>query len=65
MSTHPPLDANALVLMTLCGNHDVCLIQNKYVNFLWVDEFELLAPVQDCAGGADHDLLLELHPSFH
>lgn len=65
VSAYTPLDANALVLVTLCGDHDVCLVQNKHFNFLWVDEFELLAPVQDCARSADHNLLLELHPSLH
>lgn len=64
-SVNTPLDANALVLVTLCGDHDICLVQHKHINFLWVDKSELLAPVQDRAGGADHNLLLELHPSLH
>uniref|UniRef100_A0A3B4D556 Uncharacterized protein n=1 Tax=Pygocentrus nattereri TaxID=42514 RepID=A0A3B4D556_PYGNA len=51
--------------VTLCGNHNVCLIQHKHFDFLGVDELELLAPVQDCAGGANHNLLLELHPPLH
>lgn len=41
----PPLDANALVLMTLCGYHDISLIQHKHSDLLWVDELQLCAPV--------------------
>lgn len=63
--TYTPLNANTLVLVTLRGDHDVCLVQYEHFNFLRVDEFELLAPVQHRTGGADHNLLLELHPSLH
>lgn len=65
VSTYTPLDADALVLVTLCCDHDVCLVQYKHVNFLRVDESELLTPVQDRTRGTDHNLLLELHPSLH
>uniref|UniRef100_A0A667ZKB7 Uncharacterized protein n=1 Tax=Myripristis murdjan TaxID=586833 RepID=A0A667ZKB7_9TELE len=40
----PPLDANALVLMTLCGYHDISLIQHKHSDLLWVDKLQLCAP---------------------
>uniref|UniRef100_A0A3B4A9Y3 Uncharacterized protein n=1 Tax=Periophthalmus magnuspinnatus TaxID=409849 RepID=A0A3B4A9Y3_9GOBI len=41
-----PLDSYALVLMALCGDHDVGLVQHKNAYFLWLDEFELGTPVE-------------------
>uniref|UniRef100_A0A8C2E9Y3 Uncharacterized protein n=1 Tax=Cyprinus carpio TaxID=7962 RepID=A0A8C2E9Y3_CYPCA len=42
-----PLDTNALVLMALCGDHDISFIQNEHLDLLGVDEFKLLAPIQN------------------
>uniref|UniRef100_A0AAY4D9C5 Uncharacterized protein n=1 Tax=Denticeps clupeoides TaxID=299321 RepID=A0AAY4D9C5_9TELE len=56
---NPPLDADALVLVTLCGNHDVGLVQHKHLDLLGVDEPEFRAPVQHCTRRADHNLFLE------
>ncbi|MFT7812897.1 hypothetical protein AGIG_G18398 [Arapaima gigas] len=60
-----PLDAYALVLVALCGNHDISLVQDKHLDLLGVDELELYAPVQHCARSADDNLFLDLHPSLH
>uniref|UniRef100_A0A3B1IZ51 Uncharacterized protein n=1 Tax=Astyanax mexicanus TaxID=7994 RepID=A0A3B1IZ51_ASTMX len=40
------------------GVRDDALIQHKHIDFLGVDKPELLAPVQDCSRGANHNLLL-------
>uniref|UniRef100_A0A3P8XK23 Uncharacterized protein n=1 Tax=Esox lucius TaxID=8010 RepID=A0A3P8XK23_ESOLU len=60
-----PLDSDALVLVTLCGDHDVSLVQHKDADLLGVDDLEFGAPVQDRARCPNDDLLLELHPSVH
>uniref|UniRef100_A0A8D2PZT2 Uncharacterized protein n=1 Tax=Varanus komodoensis TaxID=61221 RepID=A0A8D2PZT2_VARKO len=52
-----PLDADALVLVSLGGDHDICLIQDKDSDLLGVNELELGAPVQDRAWRANDDLL--------
>uniref|UniRef100_A0A7N6A380 Uncharacterized protein n=1 Tax=Anabas testudineus TaxID=64144 RepID=A0A7N6A380_ANATE len=41
-----PLDTDTLVLVSLCCNHDVSLIQYKHFDLLGVYELELTAPVQ-------------------
>uniref|UniRef100_A0A3Q3LAU5 Uncharacterized protein n=1 Tax=Mastacembelus armatus TaxID=205130 RepID=A0A3Q3LAU5_9TELE len=53
-----PLDANALVSMTLCSDHHISLIQYKHCNFLGVNEFVLGAPVKDCTWCSNDNLLL-------
>uniref|UniRef100_A0A673JWE2 Uncharacterized protein n=1 Tax=Sinocyclocheilus rhinocerous TaxID=307959 RepID=A0A673JWE2_9TELE len=44
-----PLDTNALVLMALCGDHDISFIQDEHLDLPGVDEFKLLAPIQNSA----------------
>uniref|UniRef100_A0A673JSQ0 Uncharacterized protein n=1 Tax=Sinocyclocheilus rhinocerous TaxID=307959 RepID=A0A673JSQ0_9TELE len=53
-----PLDTNALVLMALCGDHDISFIQDEHLDLPGVDEFKLLAPIQNSARSANHDLFL-------
>uniref|UniRef100_A0A674BFT6 Uncharacterized protein n=1 Tax=Salmo trutta TaxID=8032 RepID=A0A674BFT6_SALTR len=60
-----PLNAYALVLVSLCSNHDISLIQDKHFNLLGVDEFKLQTPVQHGAWRPNHHLLLELRASLH
>uniref|UniRef100_A0A8C4SF22 Uncharacterized protein n=1 Tax=Erpetoichthys calabaricus TaxID=27687 RepID=A0A8C4SF22_ERPCA len=43
-----PLNSNALVLVTLGCNHDICFIQYKDSNFLWFNKFQLGTPVKYC-----------------
>uniref|UniRef100_A0A672MD04 Uncharacterized protein n=1 Tax=Sinocyclocheilus grahami TaxID=75366 RepID=A0A672MD04_SINGR len=42
-----PLDTNALVLMALCGDHDISFIQDEHLDLPGLDEFKLLAPIQN------------------
>uniref|UniRef100_A0A8C1NQ08 Uncharacterized protein n=1 Tax=Cyprinus carpio TaxID=7962 RepID=A0A8C1NQ08_CYPCA len=56
LSNPVPLDTNALVLMALCGDHDISFIQDEHLDPLGLDEFKLLAPIQNCTGSANHDL---------
>uniref|UniRef100_A0A8C4CGB6 Uncharacterized protein n=1 Tax=Denticeps clupeoides TaxID=299321 RepID=A0A8C4CGB6_9TELE len=58
-----PLDADALVLVSLRGDHNVGLIEHENLDLLGVDELQLVAPVQDGARRADDDVLLNLLPS--
>uniref|UniRef100_A0A673ZEW2 Uncharacterized protein n=1 Tax=Salmo trutta TaxID=8032 RepID=A0A673ZEW2_SALTR len=60
-----PLDPDALVLVTLCGDHDISLVQDKDADLLGVDDLQFRAPVQDCARCPDDNLLLKLCPSVH
>uniref|UniRef100_A0A8C6XZG8 Uncharacterized protein n=1 Tax=Naja naja TaxID=35670 RepID=A0A8C6XZG8_NAJNA len=55
-----PLDADALVLVPLGGDHDIGLIQNKHPDLFGVNELELGTPVQDGARCADDDLFGDL-----
>uniref|UniRef100_A0A8C5CX34 Uncharacterized protein n=1 Tax=Gadus morhua TaxID=8049 RepID=A0A8C5CX34_GADMO len=55
-----PLNPDALVLMSLGGDHDVRLVQNKHADLLWVKELQLEAPVKDGARRSDHDVLLDV-----
>uniref|UniRef100_A0A8C5HRX8 Uncharacterized protein n=1 Tax=Gouania willdenowi TaxID=441366 RepID=A0A8C5HRX8_GOUWI len=57
---HKPLNANTLVLVTLCGNHDVSFIQDKHLDLLGVYEPKFTAPVQHSTRCANDDLLLHL-----
>uniref|UniRef100_A0A671NK09 Uncharacterized protein n=1 Tax=Sinocyclocheilus anshuiensis TaxID=1608454 RepID=A0A671NK09_9TELE len=50
-----PLDTNALVLMALCGDHDISFIQDEHL-----DLPGLLAPIQNSARRANHDLFLDI-----
>lgn len=60
-----PLNADALVLVSLCGDHDISLVQNKHFDLFRVDELQLDAPVQNCPRCADDDLLLDLNATLH
>uniref|UniRef100_A0A8C6V269 Uncharacterized protein n=1 Tax=Neogobius melanostomus TaxID=47308 RepID=A0A8C6V269_9GOBI len=60
-----PLYPDALVLVPLCSDHHVGLIQDKHADLLWFDELELGTPVQHGARCPDHYLLLQLHTPWH
>uniref|UniRef100_A0A8D2P2B5 Uncharacterized protein n=1 Tax=Zosterops lateralis melanops TaxID=1220523 RepID=A0A8D2P2B5_ZOSLA len=60
-----PLNADALVLVALGGNHHISLIQHKHLDLLGIYEFQFGTPVQHGAGCADDDLLRDLLPSLH
>ena len=60
-----PVDADALVPMTLRGDHHVGLVQNEHGDLLGVDELVLGAPVEDGAGRPDDNVLLQLDASLH
>uniref|UniRef100_A0A670ZIE9 Uncharacterized protein n=1 Tax=Pseudonaja textilis TaxID=8673 RepID=A0A670ZIE9_PSETE len=60
-----PLDADALVLVPLGGNHDVGLVQNKHPDLFRVNELELRTPIQDGARRADDDLFGNLLATLH
>uniref|UniRef100_A0A8C3VPM0 Uncharacterized protein n=1 Tax=Catagonus wagneri TaxID=51154 RepID=A0A8C3VPM0_9CETA len=47
------------------GYHHVCLIQNKHLDLLGVNELELGAPVQNGPRGANDNVLTDLLTSFH
>uniref|UniRef100_A0A4W4DVP9 Uncharacterized protein n=1 Tax=Electrophorus electricus TaxID=8005 RepID=A0A4W4DVP9_ELEEL len=55
-----PLDADALVLMALRGDHDVGLVQHEHADLLGVHQLELEEPVEHGPGRANHYLLLDL-----
>lgn len=59
------MDANALVPVTLGGDHHVGLVQHKHRNLFGVDELVLGAPVEDGAWCPDDNLLLQLNASLH
>uniref|UniRef100_A0A8C9S8C9 Uncharacterized protein n=1 Tax=Scleropages formosus TaxID=113540 RepID=A0A8C9S8C9_SCLFO len=59
----PPLDAYTLILVALCGNHDISLIQHKHLDLFGINELKLEAPVQHCARSAN-DNLTTLEPTF-
>uniref|UniRef100_A0A3B3TQR4 Uncharacterized protein n=1 Tax=Poecilia latipinna TaxID=48699 RepID=A0A3B3TQR4_9TELE len=43
---HLPLDSDALVLVSLRGDHDVGFVQHKHSDLLGIYKPELIAPVQ-------------------
>ncbi|KAJ0064808.1 hypothetical protein NL108_015290, partial [Boleophthalmus pectinirostris] len=45
--------------VSLCSDHHVGLVQHKHRDLLRVDHFVFSAPVEQCAGGPDHYLLLQ------
>uniref|UniRef100_A0A670J517 Uncharacterized protein n=1 Tax=Podarcis muralis TaxID=64176 RepID=A0A670J517_PODMU len=55
-----PLDADALILVTLGGYHDIGFIQDKDFDLLGVNEFQLGAPIQDGARCANDNLFSNL-----
>uniref|UniRef100_A0A3Q3KNQ1 Uncharacterized protein n=1 Tax=Monopterus albus TaxID=43700 RepID=A0A3Q3KNQ1_MONAL len=55
-----PLDADTLVLVSLCGDHDISLIQNKHFDLLGLYELEFTAPVQHGTRCANNNLFLQL-----
>uniref|UniRef100_A0A3Q3F4K7 Uncharacterized protein n=1 Tax=Labrus bergylta TaxID=56723 RepID=A0A3Q3F4K7_9LABR len=59
-----PVDANALVPVTLCRNHHICLVQHKHCDLLWVNELVFGAPVEDRAWCSNDNLLLQLDASI-
>lgn len=60
-----PLDADALILVTLGGYHDIGFIQDKDFDLLGVNEFQLGAPIQDGARCANDNLFSNLLATFH
>uniref|UniRef100_G3W1Y5 Uncharacterized protein n=1 Tax=Sarcophilus harrisii TaxID=9305 RepID=G3W1Y5_SARHA len=60
-----PLDTDTLILMALRGYHYVSFIQNKHLDLLGVNEFQLGAPIQDGARSTNHNLLTDLLASFY
>lgn len=60
-----PLNADALVLVSLCGDHHISLVQNKHFDLFRVNELQLNAPVQNRPRCADDDLLLDLNATLH
>lgn len=60
-----PMDAYALVPVSLRGDHDICLVQDKHSDLLGVDQLVLGAPVEDRARRSDHNLLLQWDASVH
>lgn len=60
-----PLDSDTLVLVTLCGDHDIGLVQHKHFDLLGVYKFEFTAPVQHGTRCTNDYLLLKLHASLH
>lgn len=60
-----PLDADALVLVTLHADHDISLVQHKHLNFLGVYHLFFAYPVRHGAWSANHDLLLDFTPSLY
>lgn len=59
------MDPYAVVPVTLRGDHHIGLIQHKHCNLLRVDEFVLVAPVEDCARCSNDNLLLQLDTPLH
>uniref|UniRef100_A0A3B5Q0N3 Uncharacterized protein n=1 Tax=Xiphophorus maculatus TaxID=8083 RepID=A0A3B5Q0N3_XIPMA len=59
----PPVDPDALVPMTLHGDHHISFIQHKHCDLLWVNKLVLGAPVKDGAWGSNDNLLLQLDMS--
>uniref|UniRef100_A0A4X2JTB9 Uncharacterized protein n=1 Tax=Vombatus ursinus TaxID=29139 RepID=A0A4X2JTB9_VOMUR len=60
-----PLDADTLILMALGGYHHVSFIQNEHLDLFGINEFQLGAPIQNCARGTNYDLLADLLTSFY
>lgn len=60
-----PLNADALVLVSLCGDHHISLVQNKHFDLFRVNELQLNTPVQNRPRCADDDLLLDLNATIH
>lgn len=58
--TCSPLDSDALVLVTLGGNHDISFIQHKYPDLFWVKKLKFSTPVLHRARGTNNNLFLEL-----
>uniref|UniRef100_A0A3Q0SB52 Uncharacterized protein n=1 Tax=Amphilophus citrinellus TaxID=61819 RepID=A0A3Q0SB52_AMPCI len=56
---HLPLDAYTLVLVTLCGDHNVSLVEHKHLNFLGVYKPEFTAPIQHGPRCANNYLFLQ------
>ena len=56
------VDADALVLVPLRGNHHVCLVQDEDPDLLDIEEAELERPVQDLPRRPDDDVVVDLAP---
>lgn len=61
----PPVDTDALVPVTLRGDHHVGLVQHKHADLLGVDDFVFGAPVQDGAWSPDDNVVLQPGASLH
>lgn len=54
------MDSNALILMPLRRNHNVCFVQHKYRNFLDIENSILGAPIENFSRRANDDVLADL-----
>lgn len=59
------MDAEALVAVTLYGDHHVSFVQHKHADLLGIDVLVLGAPVEERARRSDHYLLLHSDSSLH
>lgn len=54
------MDSNALILMPLRRNHNVCFVQHKYRYFLDIENSILGAPIENFPGRTNDDVLADL-----
>ena len=64
VEVHPLVYPDGLVLVPLCGNHDVGFIQHKQDNLAGVQCSPLQDPVKHCPRCAHHNLLADLLSSL-
>ena len=60
-----PLNTDALVLVTLCGDHDIGLVQHKHSDLFGVKDLQLEGPVEDGPRRSDHNLFLNHGAARH
>ena len=58
-----PSSCQKSYLVSLSSNHHIRLVQDKYSNFLDVEETELEGPVQDFSRRANDDVVIDLAPA--
>lgn len=59
------VNANALILMSLCIDHDIGFIQHEHRDFFDVKHTEFRAPIQNFSRCANDDVVIQFGITVH
>jgi hypothetical protein len=59
-SRHVLVNSNALILVPLCGNHNVSLVEDEYFYFSQIKTAQFRSPIQQLARSTNKNVIVQL-----